>query len=192
MSWPRSILAPDRSRSGRPPGRYRAPDFRAALGARARARVTGRRPAHPSRFRSGPSALRRRSSSAAPSAHSGAAASRPPARRREAKCACAFLVGVGEDADVIEARVGDETLELGEFRVRFAGEADDQCRPKRHAWHSFDGSGRAACRRSCDVPGRRMRFSTLADACCSGRSTYRQTFSHSAMASRTSSVIVVG
>ena len=42
------------------------------------------------------------------------------------------------------------------------------------------------------LPGRCIRFSTASDACCSGRSMYWQTFSHSAIASSTSSVIVVG
>ncbi len=42
------------------------------------------------------------------------------------------------------------------------------------------------------VPGRRMRFRTASDACCSGRSMYFTTFSHSAMASIIPASIVVG
>ena len=44
----------------------------------------------------------------------------------------------------------------------------------------------------CRVPGRFMRFSTGFDACCSGRSMYLQTFSHSAIAASVSSSMVVG
>ncbi len=42
------------------------------------------------------------------------------------------------------------------------------------------------------VPGRFIRFRTGFDACCSGRSMYLQTLSHSAMAASVSSSIVVG
>jgi hypothetical protein len=42
------------------------------------------------------------------------------------------------------------------------------------------------------VPGRFIRFSTASEACWSGRSMYLQTLSSEAMASMTSSVMVVG
>ena len=54
----------------------------------------------------------------------------PPARRRRAEGAGAFLVRVGEDADVVELGVVDEGLELGEVLVRLAREADDEGRPQ--------------------------------------------------------------
>ena len=103
-----------------------------------------------------------------------------------------FFVRVGEHADVVEPGVGDEPFQLGEIRVRLARKTDDEGRAQCDAWNALRGSGRAACRRSARLPGRRMRLRTSADACCSGRSMYRHTFSHSAIASRTSSVIVVG
>jgi len=47
----------------------------------------------------------------------------------------AFLVRVGEDADVVEARVLDEALELGELRLGLSREADDEGRPQGYAGH---------------------------------------------------------
>jgi hypothetical protein len=41
-------------------------------------------------------------------------------------------------------------------------------------------------------PGLFIRFNTGSDACCSGRSMYLQTFSHSAIAASVASSIVVG
>ena len=45
---------------------------------------------------------------------------------------------------------------------------------------------------SAACPGRFIRLSTGFDACCSGRSMYLQTLSHSAIAASVSSSIVVG
>ena len=60
----------------------------------------------------------------------------------------ALLVGVGEDADVIEANLLDEPFELGEVLGRLAREADDEGRAKRDAWNSRAKAGSTgSCRR---------------------------------------------
>ena len=42
----------------------------------------------------------------------------------------AFFVRIGEHPEVIEARVLDKRLELGEFLFSFSREPDDECRPE--------------------------------------------------------------
>ena len=104
----------------------------------------------------------------------------------------AFFVRIGEHADVVEPVIGDEAAQLIDVCLGLAGKADDERRPEGDARDLARGSGRAARRTSARVPGRFIRFSTGSDACCSGRSMYLQTLSHSAMAASVSSSMVVG
>ena len=89
------------------------------------------------------------------------------------------------------ALVADELAQLLDVRVGLAREADDEGRAERDAGNAVADAveQRVVVWR---VPGRFIRFSTGFDACCSGRSMYLQTFSHSAIAASVSSSIVVG
>src|SRR5258706_1545303 len=48
----------------------------------------------------------------------------------------AFLVRVGEDANVIEPDPADEVPKLGKIRIGLTGESDDECRAQRDVWDS--------------------------------------------------------
>ena len=84
---------------------------------------------------------------------------------------CAFFVGVGEDAEPVDLRGGDEGFELLVVLFGLAGEADDEA-------GADDDAGDDAARlldeleEDLGVPPRFMRLSTLGLACCSGTSRY--------------------
>ena len=76
----------------------------------------------------------------------------------------AVLVGVAEDADDVEARLGEEGLELVEIGLGLAGEADDDVAPDA-ASRAHRRAPASRSRKASREPKRRIERSSDSDAC---------------------------
>ena len=77
----------------------------------------------------------------------------------------AVLVGVAEDADDVEARLGEEGLELGEVGLGLAGEADDDVAADRRPAGRRPARAPSRSRKASREPKRRIERSSGSDAC---------------------------
>ena len=93
---------------------------------------------------------------------------------------------------MVERVLFDKPAQLVHVGLGFTRKTDDEGRAKGDVGHPRPNPRQGGGRTSRGFPGRFMRARTGFDACCSGRSMYLQTFSHSAIAASVSSSIVVG